>query len=201
MKNMTNTEILKKAIEKYFVKEDGTVWNRKTWHQLKPALDNKGYQYISFYLGGGKSRKLKVHRLVAQHWIPNPDDLPHINHKDGNRANNTVDNLEWCTAQYNVSDGFKRGRIVWNKGIKSKSQILRLCRKYPRQMFWLLTTNDFAFAKAFWGEGDKAINYDFDQPSFEYHFDGEMSFKPRWQEKLQQMVLEEDPIKYLEQFI
>lgn len=67
---------------------------------LKPKPDRDGYPRVS--LKFGKKIKLAgIHRLVAQAFIPNPDNLPCVNHKDYHRDNNCVDNLEWCTVDYN----------------------------------------------------------------------------------------------------
>lgn len=57
----------------------------------------------------GKSRNLLVHRLVAQAFLPNPNNYPYINHKDGNKLNNNVNNLEWCTAQQNLHHAVENG--------------------------------------------------------------------------------------------
>ena len=67
---------------------------------LKPMPDKKGYLHVrpSF---GNKGKAQKVHRLVAQLFIPNPKGLPSVNHKDGNKQNNKVENLEWCTHSEN----------------------------------------------------------------------------------------------------
>lgn len=62
----------------------------------KPTLVNNGYLTIGF---GGKNHL--AHRLVAKAFIPNPDNLPVVNHKDGDKTNNSVNNLEWCTHSYN----------------------------------------------------------------------------------------------------
>lgn len=68
---------------------------------LKPGYTGKSRCYATVRLNDGHS--YKVHRLVAQAFIPNPDNLPLINHKDENPKNNHVNNLEWCTNSYNVS--------------------------------------------------------------------------------------------------
>ena len=67
---------------------------------MKPNITPQGYKSVELFNNNG-SKRLLIHRLVAQAFIPNPDNLPYINHKDEDRANNRVENLEWCTAQYN----------------------------------------------------------------------------------------------------
>ena len=67
-----------------------------------------GYYIVTIH--NRKSKNCLVHRLVAQAFIPNPDNLPDINHKDEDKTNNTVDNLEWCDKQYNNNYGTRKQR-------------------------------------------------------------------------------------------
>lgn len=75
---------------------------------LKQQKNNKGYQIVSIPVDG-KWTKKTVHRLIAQAFISNPEELPQINHKDNDRTNNNVSNLEWCTASYNNQYREKHG--------------------------------------------------------------------------------------------
>ena len=77
-------------------------------HILKQQIINK-YKTVCLS-NGGYQKTLKVHRLVAMAFIPNPDNLPEVNHKDENKFNNCVENLEWCTAKYNSNYGTKNQR-------------------------------------------------------------------------------------------
>ena len=73
-------------------------------------IEKDGYFVVNLY----KNNKLKQHRvniIVAQAFIPNPNNLPQVNHKDENKQNNRVDNLEWCTAKYNSNYGSRNERI------------------------------------------------------------------------------------------
>lgn len=72
--------------------------------ELKLTNDKNGYKAVSLW-NDGKQSTGKVHRLVAQAFLPNPYNYPQINHKDENVANNHVDNLEWCTCEYNINYG------------------------------------------------------------------------------------------------
>ena len=76
---------------------------------LKPVL-RKGYATV--ILRKNKVNKLhSIHRLIATAFIPNPDNLPQVNHIDGNKSNNNVDNLEWCTHLENMRHAFKTGLV------------------------------------------------------------------------------------------
>lgn len=77
---------------------------------LRTYLNNKGYECIDLKENGKRSHKL-VHRLVAEAFIDNPENLPEINHKDEDKTNNCADNLEWCSHSYNNSYGYKIDRF------------------------------------------------------------------------------------------
>lgn len=69
---------------------------------LKQLASHNRYMYVQLRLNGKKVHLL-VHRVIAACFIPNPDNLPEVNHKDNNPKNNTMSNLEWCTSQYNTN--------------------------------------------------------------------------------------------------
>ena len=73
------------------------------------SLEVKGYHKVSFCIGS-KVYTFKVHRLVAQAFIPNPNGFKEVNHKDENKDNNCVDNLEWCDTPYNCNYGTRNAR-------------------------------------------------------------------------------------------
>lgn len=77
---------------------------------LKQIPDKDEYKTIQL-CKNGKIKTYKVHRLVAIAFIPNPDNLPIINHKDEDKTNNNVNNLEWCTIAYNNNYGTKKERL------------------------------------------------------------------------------------------
>ena len=82
---------------------------------LKPIKSSLGYMLV------GLSRKLyKVHRLVAETFLDNPQNLKYINHKDEDKTNNCVSNLEWCTCEYNNNYGTRNQRISLNSSRKRK---------------------------------------------------------------------------------
>ena len=77
---------------------------------LKPFTNELGYSHVRLSRGNTQKHKL-IHRLVGESFISNPDNLPCINHKDENPRNNNIENLEWCTVQYNNTYGKHAERI------------------------------------------------------------------------------------------
>lgn len=88
----------------YLVDENGNIWSKKTNKFLKPGYTDTGYASVELFNEEG-SKRLLIHRIVAVAFIPNPHNYPQVNHKDENKSNNNVNNLEWCTAKYNMNYG------------------------------------------------------------------------------------------------
>lgn len=89
---------------------------------LSAAPDRDGAMNVVLCDGEGKRHTVKVHRLVAKVFIPNPDNKPEINHLDGDRSNNRIDNLEWCTRSENEKHAYKIGlkTMVGGKNFHAK---------------------------------------------------------------------------------
>lgn len=105
MKDIENYEGL------YAITRDGKVWSHRTKKFLKPWIEGGGYFMVKLYKDGIK-KEIKVHRLVAEAYLPNPNNLPFINHKDECKLNNNVENLEFCTPKYNSNYGTRNKRIA-----------------------------------------------------------------------------------------
>ena len=98
---------------KYLISSWGRIRNAETGNILKPYVNKKGYLKASLSWNG-KSVKKRVNRLVAMAFIENPNGYPQVNHKDGNKENNSVTNLEWVTDAENKEHArkLKRGEII-----------------------------------------------------------------------------------------
>lgn len=99
---------------------------------IPQRLSGKGYLMVSLWKHH-EGKRFLVHRLVAEAFIPNPSNLPQVNHKDENKVNNTVSNLEWCTSQYNNLYSHKVGVVQldednhiikqWNSIIEAANEL------------------------------------------------------------------------------
>ena len=99
----------------YMVSNFGRVLRIKSNRILRNATDKDGYEIVNISYNKNKRKCHKIHRLVAQAFIPNPNNYPIINHKDEIKSNNNVGNLEWCTPKYNVNYGTCPKRISETK--------------------------------------------------------------------------------------
>ena len=96
--------------EKYAISNYGKIKNIKTNKILKEKKNKRGYLYIGLFKNK-KQYAFRINRLVAQAFIPNPNNYPQVNHKDENKLNNCVNNLEWCTAKYNANYGNRNKKL------------------------------------------------------------------------------------------
>ena len=135
---------------RYQVSNHGRVYSlnqRKTL--MKPSISNYGYHRIGLYKNNVRTFKF-IHRLVAQTFIPNPNNLPEVNHLDGVKTNNKVNNLEWSTKSNNEKHAFRTGLKISCKGIKhpksklTEQQVLEIRNKYmPRKYSLTMLANEY----------------------------------------------------------
>ena len=104
----------------YAITSCGKVWSYRNKKFLKPYTNDDGYLLITLWKKG-RGNTYKVHRLVSEAYIPNPENLPQINHRDENKTNNCLQNLEWCDASYNTN----YGTCIERRSSKYKKPILQ----------------------------------------------------------------------------
>lgn len=120
----------------YDISNYGEIRQNKKNKILKPHINKRnGYVYVMFRCDNGKYVNKRMHRLVAEAFLPNPNNLPMVNHKDFNRANNRVDNLEWVNGSQNN---------LWSRENIRKSA---LGKKYTNEMRYKCSQREIANSK------------------------------------------------------
>ena len=125
---MENWKNITESNNLYAVSDKGRIRNNKTNKIMKSIPYKNGYLGVGLMIDG-KQKKFRIHRLVGEYFVPNPNNLPQINHKDENKINNNALNLEWCTAKYNICYGSKIKRTI--DKISKKIFCTELNKGYP----------------------------------------------------------------------
>lgn len=114
-----------KDFENYYLVNDiGQIWSIRRNKMLQPKIDKYGYEAVSFSVGG-RSYHRTVHRVVAQAFLPNPHNLPTVNHINEIKIDNRVTNLEWASISDNDNHGTRNERMANSKCKHPVEQILK----------------------------------------------------------------------------
>lgn len=135
----------------YAIDENGNVWSlvhnsSRRKKKLKPYVNTGGYLRVNLYDESGIVKKHYVHRLVAQAFLPNPEGLPAVNHISANKKDNSVGNLEWCDAKYNIAESRRLG-LQKDKEVQAVSIITGELKTYSniKKAAMDLAGKDWAF--------------------------------------------------------
>jgi hypothetical protein len=104
----------------YLISDTGEIKSVKTGLIRKKNINHEGYYFVSVSLGSRQDKPtIKNHRAVAESFTANPNNYPVVNHKDGNKLNNNVENLEWCTYSENSKHAYETGlnKVTWGRKI------------------------------------------------------------------------------------
>ena len=130
---LNNKRDILKALNNYIIYRDGSLFSKKRKIFIKPYQGKDGYLYLRFNFDK-RQKRLAVHRMLANIFIPNPKNKPEVNHKDGDKLNNCIDNLEWTTKQENCKHAslnklYPNGEKHYNNKL-SEQDILLIKRLY-----------------------------------------------------------------------
>lgn len=133
---MNNWKILNEN-NNYEINTLGEIRRKETKHILKPAKIKNGYLTVVL-TKDGKCKTYLLHRLVASNFIKNTNGNKEINHKDGNKLNNCVENLEWCSRSYNLLEAYRLGlkKRLYNENNKSSKKVKQTIIETKEEIIW-----------------------------------------------------------------
>lgn len=106
----------------YGINRNGDIFSYISNKTIKPSLHRDGYLQV-YLCKNGIRKNIKIHRLVAQTFVPNTSNKPQVNHKNGNKKDNYFENIEWCTSSENIKHAFKTGlKCITEMGIQASSR-------------------------------------------------------------------------------
>ena len=118
----------------YIIHQNGDIESLFSHKPLKAYKTKNGYLQVTLYSNDGRHKKFLVHRLVASKHIPNPNGLPQVNHRNMDKTDNRVDNLEWCDVTYNLRHTRKYGRNIYTEERNRKISQSKKGIPCPRQV-------------------------------------------------------------------
>ena len=154
--------IIINEFDNYAISNLGNIKNVKTGKVLKQCLNPRGYYSYTFYKKGIK-KTFRIHRLVALYFIDNPNNLPYVNHIDGDKTNNKAENLEWCTAKQNDEHTRRTGLKVQEKPVLAENveNGERIAFKSVSEAGAILGINKGSISKVLHGKRNKVHGYKF----------------------------------------
>ena len=160
-----------KDFDNFIIYEDGTVVNTRTGNKRSPHLDKDGYLRVTLEKDGKTTTRF-IHRLLAEAFIPNPENKETVNHKDENKINNSLDNLEWMTKAENDNYGTRNKRIARVSKDNYNHKEIAMCDKITHEIIKKFDsiadaleelgkdrTNTYAISKVCKGKGLSAYGY------------------------------------------
>jgi DNA-binding XRE family transcriptional regulator len=118
----------------YLISVDGKVFNLKTMKHLKCSINNMGYPSVCLYNENG-GKFFLVHRLMAEAFLPKKESKIYVNHIDGNKGNNLLSNLEWCTQKENCQHAWELGlNKTSEKNRENGKQTIKIAQKIGSKM-------------------------------------------------------------------
>lgn len=136
--------------EDYYVTPKAEVYHKYTntgYFKIKTCINQKagGYVYVTLQING-KPKSFRLHRLVALAFIPNPDNLPQVDHIDNDKTHNSVDNLQWVTASQNAQKRNDDGLLINAKGFENPQSTAVVCFTPDKQVYKIYGSMSLAHA-------------------------------------------------------